>query len=333
MAVVGEQLKEPFKALSKWNFDEVKGMIQFYKKNDLPFGIGSDHIQNLLSSANLSFQGSLPDDIVRAMCKNNGLINALALLSGMVIFSSSNDDNSEVPAPAKFDAIFNIFDFNDIGEISMDEVGILLMSLLYAMHTMTGIGKEPHEVEVEDIIHDLSGLLGKSEEDKALSKIEFRKWMIEQVGTTVNATSLLSSFGFHKPQGQSNERTAKQNAIRGKQLPSSQSFQHPTEDQDTPGQERPLTSAGDLKNNSKVDIMTLAGETQQNTRSSSGGPESAEPSPLYKHETEESEDQYSDDEEEASASQGSPTKNNLKNQKFHHHQSGLDSLQEVKEPV
>ena len=63
--------------------------------------------------------------VVKAFSPNSGVVNALSFISAVVLLSF--DSESPNPTRSKCDLIFDIFDFHDSGDMSLDEVTILLL--------------------------------------------------------------------------------------------------------------------------------------------------------------------------------------------------------------
>jgi len=84
-------------------------------------------------------------------------INALTLLVTIVSLSDSNQRNEEL----RLKEIFSLFDFNKIGEISCDELTVLLTTLYssygFILSTNSTIVNVPLMVKNTEFIYKLSG--------------------------------------------------------------------------------------------------------------------------------------------------------------------------------
>ena len=117
----------PFDVFSEWPKEKIEQVIDEYKQKDYDFGIDAATTSMLLG---VDLQVS--KDIISKMSRSGtGIINALSLISGIIIMSNSIE-NSE-----RFKLVFDVFDFDSSGSISMDEMTILLLSATKAIHVMT----------------------------------------------------------------------------------------------------------------------------------------------------------------------------------------------------
>ena len=103
----------------------------------------------------------------------------------------SFDGESPNPTRSKCDLIFDVFDFHDSGDMSLDEVTILLLSVCRACNVVCGTGPDPSDETMEQF----SLVLYQSvEKDLHLfvTKKEFTNWLCEWVGEDVDFAFLMS---------------------------------------------------------------------------------------------------------------------------------------------
>ena len=126
-AGISSPISSPFDVFAGWKKDRVEQVIDEYKQKDYDFGIDAATTSMLLG---VDLQVS--KDVISKMSRSGtGIINALSLISGIVIMSS------ELKNHDRFRLVFDVFDFDSSGSISMDEMTILLLSASKAIHVMT----------------------------------------------------------------------------------------------------------------------------------------------------------------------------------------------------
>lgn len=76
---------------------------------------------------------------------NNGLIDALEIFSGIIIFSDSK-------AEEKIRFLFDLFDFNEIQSVSLMDLEFLIQSVLVASSKMFNLGQEISDLEIAQLV-------------------------------------------------------------------------------------------------------------------------------------------------------------------------------------
>lgn len=94
----------------------------------------------------------MADNIVKAFSPTSGVVNALSFLSAVILLS--NDLESPNPTKSKSDLIFDTFDFQESGDMSLDEITILLLSVCRACNVVTGGGADPSDETMEQVRND-----------------------------------------------------------------------------------------------------------------------------------------------------------------------------------
>lgn len=77
---------------------------------------------------------------------NNGLIDALELFSGLIIFSETNKFED------KLRFLFDLFDFNELNSLSVIDIEFMIISLVNAVFKICLIEAEINEEEVSDFL-------------------------------------------------------------------------------------------------------------------------------------------------------------------------------------
>ena len=132
-----ESAYAPFQALGLGYTEE---LVRSYKERDLDFGIDLPTIEGLTG-----LDRDQCIQLVESLAKNDPrerkLVNA-PLLSGACI---AGEENGEAAASR----IFDIFDFDARGQISRDELTILLLCSLRAANAIQGLQDEPDDDATE----------------------------------------------------------------------------------------------------------------------------------------------------------------------------------------
>ena len=91
----------PFDVFSEWPKEKIEQVIDEYKQKDYDFGIDAATTSMLLG---VDLQVS--KDIISKMSRSDtGIINALSLISGIIIMSNPIEN------PERFKLVFDVFDF------------------------------------------------------------------------------------------------------------------------------------------------------------------------------------------------------------------------------
>ena len=166
----------PFEVFLNWDKDKAEAIIDEYKQKDYDFGIDAATTSMLLG---VDLQVS--KNIISKMSRSGtGIINALSLISGIIVVSNVIDTKD------CFELVFDVFDFDSSGNISMDEMTILLLSASKAMHVVTNSSlTEPSDPGMERItvnaFKDLNLELGAF-----ITKESFVAWGMDYVKTDSN---------------------------------------------------------------------------------------------------------------------------------------------------
>jgi len=192
-STVSLELVAPLDYFNDWDLPTSVRLLKAYKQNDYDFGLSSSTVVKLLAEVKENPPSSIGDEIIQMFSRGRtGLINALSLITGIIFFSVPSSSSSGIEE--KSGVLFDAFDFDDCGEISYDELTILLFSMLRAVTVMTGMMKsplmEPSDEQLEELSNQIYEAAGKNPEDE-LKRTEFVEWAKKKVGHTMSAVEIL----------------------------------------------------------------------------------------------------------------------------------------------
>ena len=192
-----ESAYAPFQALGLGYTEE---LVRSYKERDLDFGIDLPTIEGLTG-----LDRDQCIQLVESLAKNDPrerkLVNALALLSGACI---AGEENGEAAASR----IFDIFDFDARGQISRDELTILLLCSLRAANAIQGLQDEPDD-DATEIISDAAfdQAIPPQGNPDVISKKEFLAWAGRALRGIDTAEQFVAAFSCGITPGIDNEET------------------------------------------------------------------------------------------------------------------------------
>ena len=192
-----ESAYAPFQALGLGYTEE---LVRSYKERDLDFGIDLPTIEGLTG-----LDRDQCIQLVESLAKNDPrerkLVNALALLSGACI---AGEENGEAAASR----IFDIFDFDARGQISRDELTILLLCSLRAANAIRGLQDEPDD-DATEIISDAAfdQAIPPQGNPDVISKKEFLAWAGRALRGIDTAEQFVAAFSCGITPGIDNEET------------------------------------------------------------------------------------------------------------------------------
>jgi hypothetical protein len=192
-----ESAYAPFQALGLGYTEE---LVRSYKERDLDFGIDLPTIEGLTG-----LDRDQCIQLVESLAKNDPrerkLVNALALLAGACI-AGEEDGN------AAAGRIFDIFDFDARGQISRDELTILLLCSLRAANAIRGLQDEPDD-DATEIISDAAfdQAIPPQGNPDVISKKEFLAWAGRALRGIDTAEQFVAAFSCGITPGIDNEET------------------------------------------------------------------------------------------------------------------------------
>ena len=192
-----ESAYAPFQALGLGYTEE---LVRSYKERDLDFGIDLPTIEGLTG-----LDRDQCIQLVESLAKNDPrerkLVNALALLSGACIAG-------EADGVAAASRIFDIFDFDARGQISRDELTILLLCSLRAANAIQGLQDEPDD-DATEIISDAAfdQAIPPQGNPDVITKKEFLSWAGRALRGITTAEQFVAAFSCGITPGIDNEET------------------------------------------------------------------------------------------------------------------------------
>jgi hypothetical protein len=137
-----ESVVDPFPTFLKSPHSSSISLLNLYRTRDYDFGIDSTILTSLLQG-----NGALADQVSKKFGGSAGVVNALSFISAVIILGNAYDEPD--PIRAKTELIFDLFDFHESGDMSLDEVTILLLSTIRAVNLVTGADDEPKDETME----------------------------------------------------------------------------------------------------------------------------------------------------------------------------------------
>ena len=192
-----ESAYAPFQALGLGYTEE---LVRSYKERDLDFGIDLPTIEGLTG-----LDRDQCIQLVESLAKNDPrerkLVNALALLAGACIAGEENG----IAAASR---IFDIFDFDARGQISRDELTILLLCSLRAANAIQGLQDEPDD-DATEIISDAAfdQAIPPQGNPDVITKKEFLSWASRALRGITTAEQFVAAFSCGITPGIDNEET------------------------------------------------------------------------------------------------------------------------------
>ncbi|GMH60005.1 hypothetical protein TrST_g7681 [Triparma strigata] len=186
-ALGSSPIVEPFDMFKSWQLSQARDMLLAYRSRDFDFGVDASVITSLIGG-----DTQMAESIAKAFSPTSGVVNALSFLSAVILLS--NDGESPNPTKSKSDLIFDTFDFQESGDMSLDEITILLLSVCRACNVICGTGGDPSDETMEQFALVMYQSSGK-EITQFIDRKEFGSWIAEWVGTdNVDFAYLISRF-------------------------------------------------------------------------------------------------------------------------------------------
>lgn len=148
------ELREGFSQISSWPWLRTTTVIKSYTEGEYDFGIDFALIVTLT--------GMSADDakaMIRSHAKNDtGIINALTFLVTLICLSDSDRRNET----GRLMHVFDLFDFNRMSSISVDELAILLLCVVSSFAFILGrVADLPSDAAMIEFAHAIYGELDK----------------------------------------------------------------------------------------------------------------------------------------------------------------------------
>ena len=133
---------EPFRGLT---LDQAMEFHSTWSLNDMEYGLTLEMLTILVKDSDKAQKIFKAFSKSASSIKINSKINALEILTAFILVAKGCGIKD------KLNAVFTVFDFNDRGRISYDEVTILFISFFRAMKVATGGGCEPSDENIEKV--------------------------------------------------------------------------------------------------------------------------------------------------------------------------------------
>lgn len=148
------ELGEGFSQIPSWPWQRTTTVIKSYTDGEYDFGIDFALIMTLT--------GMSTDDakaMIRSHAKNDtGIINALTFLVTLICLSDSDRRNET----GRMTHVFDLFDFNRLSSISVDELAILLLCVVSSFAFILGrVGDLPSDAAMIEFAHAIYAELDK----------------------------------------------------------------------------------------------------------------------------------------------------------------------------
>jgi len=170
------ELAKPFSEILKWPRVRIESVLKNYQEGDYDFGIDTNAVMNITG-----YEMDDAKELLSSLSKNDsGIINAITLL--IVVLSLGCGDVRE--EMYRFDAIFDLMDFNKAGRISFDEMTILLLCIgsaySFILEGKPGDEKQlQHEQAIMQFAKGVYEGLGNKRVNTTISKEEFGHYVKE----------------------------------------------------------------------------------------------------------------------------------------------------------
>lgn len=181
--ISGAQLLPDFENESKRTINEAKLIARKFEKVQTGFGWGID--VNIYAKL-LKLTPTRAQELwLRWDTDQNESNDALEILSALMILSCGNFED-------KVSAVFSLFDFDENGVLTIDEVTIMCRTSLIGLSKAMG-AKEPTTAEIEHFTHKAMESVSKPSATRLrrVSRDEFMHWIL----SSASIMKLLAKFG------------------------------------------------------------------------------------------------------------------------------------------
>mmetsp|Transcript_36888 Transcript_36888/g.99248 ORF Transcript_36888/g.99248 Transcript_36888/m.99248 type:complete len:758 (+) Transcript_36888:250-2523(+) len=187
MGAKGSRVREPFDQFTTWPKERALGTVDEYKFKDYDFGIDAANAAMLLR-VDLK-TGEKVATLLSRKGEPTGIINALSLVAGVILLNESFTSSEAAGA------VFDVFDFDNSGEISMDEMTILMLSACRGLKSMLAVGRDPHDDDMERSTMGAFDQLGKTY-GTYISRVDFLKWTRVHFKGDSSALAVMNRFNL-----------------------------------------------------------------------------------------------------------------------------------------
>jgi len=184
-------LPEPFSMFQFWAHARTGEMLHTYKTNDYEFGIDTKIVAILIGGD----QDWANEIVEKFAVDGSSIINALSFISGIIAIANHGTSKPSL-LEEKISLVFDAFDFDGTGNMTMDELTILFLSSLRALVVITGQGTEPSDDECEQISIKAFNFVGR-QLSSPITRDEFVRYVTFTVGSDCeDLETALIGFGI-----------------------------------------------------------------------------------------------------------------------------------------
>mmetsp|Transcript_13968 Transcript_13968/g.20597 ORF Transcript_13968/g.20597 Transcript_13968/m.20597 type:complete len:208 (-) Transcript_13968:129-752(-) len=178
-----------------WSLSQVQQLHQRYRDENYDFGLDrlsfGELIADTFPDEGEDNTGSGLADFLwgKFVVNNEEVVHTLQVFCGLMVASHGM-------SLEKLDFLFDMFDFNTVGELNYDEVFILLYTVLSGAVRVMGEGQPPEERAVEKVVDDLFMAANKDVASKITRAeyIDFSQNLLKITEEDVQPQQLLVKF-------------------------------------------------------------------------------------------------------------------------------------------
>ena len=163
-------LVAPFPHFVASPYSSSLALYTLYRSRDYDFGVDSTILTSLLSG-----NTQLSEAVAAKFGGASGIVNAMSFISAVIILSDATSEPD--PIHAKVSLIFDLFDFHESKDMALDEVTILLLSVIRAVIVITGTGADPRDETMEQFSFAMFQEADKTQQ-QFITKKEFTTWIV-----------------------------------------------------------------------------------------------------------------------------------------------------------
>lgn len=158
----------------EWSLEHVKALHKAFKDGNLDFGMDKEAFDVFMLEALPAAAHTTSMYWRRFDTNNTGVINVIEVISGLAVMSQSS-----VAEKAEF--IFELNDFNHQGNLSYDELVVLLYLACSSTVLISGKGVFPEEQKIEGIA-DEAFIFADIDMSSRIDLNSFKSWIFEFLG-------------------------------------------------------------------------------------------------------------------------------------------------------
>ena len=186
----------PFREISSWSHSRATKIAKDFSKREYDFAIDEKRIRSLLGRGNKALAKAIIETFSKSLVNSRGRISALAWISSIYLLAINDIKNEDIIRTVA-GQIFILFDFNNSGDLNLDEVTIMFLSIIKAIYTITDSHANPNENTLEKRAIDAFQFADVNN-DGRITIDEYIKWIEKQFDgynpMTLNLDQILEIF-------------------------------------------------------------------------------------------------------------------------------------------